>query len=373
MDCGATEVSAAGIAHCKRLASLFAEPQKLDVLSVTEWDTLIRIARRGNTLGKLAECAQHTTLNTALPGAIGNTLQSALTLSHRQERAIRWEIQCLRDALADADIPLVLLKGAAYLARGIPAAKGRLYSDVDILVPLERISDAESSLMKAGWASTHHDAYDQRYYREWMHEIPPMKHWRRGTVVDVHHRILPRTAQYDPDPKRMLAAADPVGDMPGVFTLSAIDMLLHSATHLFHEGELPNGFRDLLDIDALYRRLAALPDFPASLHTRAKELELTEPLALALRYAHRLLGTPSDKPAGSTPRQKMLDWMYLRALHPHHPLLDTAGAPAARLGLYIRAHWLRMPPHLLARHLGRKAWMRLFPEPDPQLEKKEGP
>ena len=204
-------------------------------------------------------------------------------------------------------------------------------------------------------------------------KIPPMKHWRRGTVVDVHHRILPRTAQYDPDPKRMLAAAEPVGDMPGVFTLSAIDMLLHSATHLFHEGELPNGFRDLLDIDALYRRLAALPDFPASLHTRATELELTEPLALALRYAHRLLGTPSDKSAGSTPRQKMLDWMYLRALHPHHPLLDTAGAPAARLGLYIRAHWLRMPPHLLARHLGRKAWMRLFPEPDPQLEKKEGP
>ena len=373
MDCGASGVSAA-IAQCQHMATLFAHPSGLEDLSLAAWDDLIRICRRANTLGKLAEAVNAADIGATLPTPVRNTLQSALTLSHRQERAIRWEIQCLRDALANTGIPLVLLKGAAYLARGIPAAKGRLYSDVDILVPLQRIADVESALMQAGWASTHHDAYDQRYYREWMHEIPPMKHWRRGTVVDVHHRILPRTAQYDPDPKRMLAAAEAVDDMPGVFTLSDVDMLLHSATHLSHEGELPNGFRDLLDIDALYRRLTSLPDFPANLHARAKELELTEPLALALRYAHRLIGTPvADPPAASSPRQSMLDWLYLRALHPHHPLLDTAGAPAARLGLYIRAHWLRMPPHLLARHLGRKAWMRLFAEPDQPLERKEGP
>lgn len=364
----------AAIAQCQHMATLFAHPSGLEDLSLAAWDDLIRICRRANTLGKLAEAVNAADIGATLPTPVRNTLQSALTLSHRQERAIRWEIQCLRDALANTGIPLVLLKGAAYLARGIPAAKGRLYSDVDILVPLQRIADVESALMQAGWASTHHDAYDQRYYREWMHEIPPMKHWRRGTVVDVHHRILPRTAQYDPDPKRMLAAAEAVDDMPGVFTLSDVDMLLHSATHLSHEGELPNGFRDLLDIDALYRRLTSLPDFPANLHARAKELELTEPLALALRYAHRLIGTPvADPPAASSPRQSMLDWLYLRALHPHHPLLDTAGAPAARLGLYIRAHWLRMPPHLLARHLGRKAWMRLFAEPDQPLERKEGP
>jgi hypothetical protein len=34
--------------------------------------------------------------------------------------------------------------------------------------------------MLAGWAATHHDAYDQRYYRQWMHELPPMQPYARG-------------------------------------------------------------------------------------------------------------------------------------------------------------------------------------------------
>lgn len=32
--------------------------------------------------------------------------------------------------------------------------------------------------------------------------------------------------------------------------------------------------------------------------------------------------------------------------------------------LYVRAHWLRMPPHLLTVHLTRKAWRSVFPEPE---------
>ena len=34
------------------------------------------------------------------------------------------------------------------------------------------------------------------------------------------------------------------------------------------------------------------------------------------------------------------------------------GTPAAALALYIRSHWLRMPPLLLARHLLRKSVRR---------------
>ena len=44
-------------------------------------------------------------------------------------------------------------------------------------------------------ATTHHSAYDQRYYREWMHELPPLLHVRRQTALDVHHAIAPETAR----------------------------------------------------------------------------------------------------------------------------------------------------------------------------------
>lgn len=36
--------------------------------------------------------------------------------------------------------------------------------------------------------------------------------------------------------------------------------------------------------------------------------------------------------------------------------------PAALFLLYLRAHWLRMPPLLLVRHLTLKAFIRLKPE-----------
>ena len=52
--------------------------------------------------------------------------------------------------------------------------------------------------MLGGWATTHHDPYDQRYYRRWMHELPPMLHIRRMTLLDVHHAIVPATADLKP-------------------------------------------------------------------------------------------------------------------------------------------------------------------------------
>ncbi|RXL80730.1 hypothetical protein EO238_31730, partial [Citrobacter sp. AAK_AS5] len=81
---------------------------------------------------------------------------------------------------------IVVLKGAAYAMARLPVADGRIFGDVDILVPHETLADVESALMLAGWASIHRDPYDQRYYRMWMHEIPPMRHLHRGTVIDVH-------------------------------------------------------------------------------------------------------------------------------------------------------------------------------------------
>jgi len=47
-----------------------------------------------------------------------------------------------------------------------------------------------------------------------------------------------------------------------------------------------------------------------------------------------------------------MDALFLRALKPDR----SAAAGLARQALYIRAHWLRMPPLMLARHLAIKAF-----------------
>ncbi len=175
---------------------------------------------------------------------------------------------------------------------GLPAADGRVFSDVDILVPEQAIPAVESALMLHGWSAGHHGAYYQRYYRQWMHEIPPMRHARRRTVIDVHHAILPKTARIEVDSDRMREAAIAVAGDDRLRVLAPVDMVLHSATHLFHEGELDNGLRDLFDLDSLLRHFGAEAGFWETLVPRAVEVGLTRPLYYALRYASQMLSTP---------------------------------------------------------------------------------
>ena len=44
------------------------------------------------------------------------------------------------------------------------------------MVPRERIETVERTLLDRGWKTPVQDDYDDRYYREWSHEIPPLMH-----------------------------------------------------------------------------------------------------------------------------------------------------------------------------------------------------
>lgn len=331
---------------------------------LVEWDALVRVGRAANLLGSIAASIAAADAWNAVPEGPRAHLDGALKLALRQAVAVRWEASRIHESLKSLPERTVLLKGAAYLAEGFEFAAGRMFSDVDILVPDTQIDHVEQVLARHGWATTHLSPYDQVYYRRWMHEIPPMRHLERGTVIDVHHRILPRTARYDPDPARMLAAARPSRKWPDIWVLSREDMVLHSATHLFHEGEVHNGFRDLLDIDRLVGQFSGEAGFWSALTARGSELGLSVPLRHVLQQAERLLGTAIPVAArsalGLDRRAMRLNWLYGHGLRPLHPSCDRRGAVSARWLLYARAHAMRMPPHLLAHHLGRKFWRRAF-------------
>lgn len=347
------------------------EPAAMAVFGERDWDLLLRqagAAKLGATLGLLAE--EHGVL-AAVPARARRRLGWERAVWERHLGAVRFELRQVQRALAATGLPLILLKGTAYAAAGLPAASGRLFSDIDILVPKERLADVESALMLHGWAGTHHDEYDQRYYREWMHELPPLQHMRRSSVIDVHHAILPETAAVRPDPARLRAAARPIPGMDGVFTLAPCDMVLHSAAHLFSEGEYHHGLRDLFDLHRLLCHFGAQAGFWAALPARAQELQLARPLFYALRYCTRLLGTPvpaavlAQSRAGSpgTALLALMDALFGRALLPPHPSCADAFDGATRAALYIRGNWLRMPPLMLSRHLFHKAFLSPKAEP----------
>lgn len=354
-----------------RLAELLRHPEAMSQLSLVDWDLLLRQGRVADVLARLCELAEDAGQEAALPPQVWRHLKAAQLVARRQHVELGFEAQHVRQALAAEGVPLVLLKGAAYVLAGLQAGKGRIVSDIDLLIPRERLADVESALMKAGWLSSTRDPYDQLYYRRWMHEIPALRHIHRGSVLDVHHSVVPPTAGYGLDVRKMLDAVVPLPGMAGVFVLSDVDMVLHSAVHLMHEGELEMGFRGLVDIDALVNEFAlADAAFWERLSERAISLNLQRAVFLALRYTQRLLGTAVSptclerlhRAANGLGVRRLgwLDALYARGLRPVHPSLDDRYSGWARSALYVRSHWLRMPPHLLVPHLLRKAGRRLM-------------
>jgi hypothetical protein len=349
-----------------RLTTALQTPQEILVYTLPQWEELVHQARQANLLARIAESLVQLRLLPRVPAAPRAHLEAALVMANAQTEAVQREAAFLRKALATVDVDLVLLKGAAYLMAGLPAARGRVFSDVDILVPVAKLAEVEAALMLHGWSTTHHDAYDQRYYRQWMHELPPLRHNTRRTVVDVHHAILPVTARLRPDSAKLLRASQPIRNDEQLRVLCPADMVLHSATHLFHNDDLSQGLRDIADLDSLLRHFGQVPGFWEDLPRRARELDLARPLYYGLRYASRFLDTPvpletrrhTDR--GRPPRMgvRLMDALYDRALRPGAPSDLGSLTPLARQALYVRAHWLRMPPLLLARHLSVKALRR---------------
>ncbi|MFC5552269.1 nucleotidyltransferase family protein [Massilia aerilata] len=346
-------------------------PGQIASFSLADWNLLLRQSTSANLTPTLLATIEEAGTLDQVPHQARAQLDWSRALATRHRQAVGFEVDCIQSALRPTGLPLILLKGAAYTMAGLRAGEGRLYGDIDILVPKSRLDEVESALMLHGWASTHHDAYDQRYYREWMHELPPMHHVRRQTNIDVHHAIVPETAAARPDPAKLRAAAVTVADagdgLPPVQVLAPHDMVLHSAVHLFSDGEFKHGLRDLFDIHRLLLEFGGQAGFWAGLAPRARALELERPLFYALRYAVRLFNTPVPDTVladagsgGGSPGRALLalmDRLFLRGLAPAHPSCADALTPLALSMLYVRGNWLRMPPLLLSRHLFHKAFI----------------
>lgn len=324
----------------KRLTDALRDPGGTVALHAREWTALLTAARAEQMIGTLA----HRLEGVEIPPAAHRILTDARRSAEQGTLVALWEAEMARRALADLDVPVVLLKGTAFAAAGLSASLGRQIGDLDILVPRARIGDVEAALLAAGWEWVKPDPYDDAYYRQWMHELPPLIHRERDRMIDVHHTILPPTGRIHPDAAAILA--DSVALPDGMRVPSHVDMLCHAAAHLFADGDLAGGLRNLWDMHCL-----VVQGGVEGLAERARHHGLYGPVARAMRLTHRLYGTPVpgnwDSPGAGW------DPLFARALLAR----DGWGRrtrPVTRQAFYIRSHWLRMPPAMLARHLWTK-------------------
>ncbi len=328
----------------RHLARALTDPDYVRTLDARGWNALIAMARAERLDGSLAWRLK----GMDLPDQAREILDNALANAEANRTQALWEAEMARRALAPLGIPLILLKGTAFAAAGLDAGSGRLIGDLDILVPRDRLDEAEAALLAAGWIWVKDNPYDQAYYRQHMHELPPLIHDGREKMIDVHHTILPLTAKPRPDAAALIADSVEVGPFR---TLSPEDMIIHAVAHLLADGDLQGGLRNLWDIDRLIREFADKPGFWPRLHDRARHHQLAKSTSRALRLTNHIFDTPVDTHFAWHGRKG--DVFYMGRLLAR----DDWGRESRKLlcfAFYVRSHWLRMPPLKLARHLWTK-------------------
>jgi hypothetical protein len=349
------------------LLRLLSDPGRVRDLQLRDWDTLIRLARRARLLGVLAHRIQSNAGQLAVvPDCVRGHLDSAITYSAYRVQLLRMELDALARVLP-REVRVAVLKGGAYVIQDLATARGRLPNDVDLLVSRDDLRRSEAALLAAGWQVEAVDDYADRYYREWSHELPPMRFPGHPMEVDVHHTISPVTSRLQPD--RTLLFAD-LQEVAGerFLVLHPLDQILHAVLHLFQDSDLVDNLRDLVDIDSLLRTYLQSADDWLALTGRASRHGVERPLWYALQYCRRWLATPVPEglPLRSPPMAmvRLMDWLYPRCTLPRlpEPPPPMARRIAVRLGI-ARYQWLRMPPGLLLRHLGHKGAQALRRRP----------
>jgi hypothetical protein len=329
----------------RHLTKALADPPYVLGLDARRWTALLAMAHAEHLAASLAWRLD----GLPIPEAAAAILAEARQASEVQRVQALWEAEMARQALAPCNIPVILLKGTAFAAAGLDAARGRQIGDLDILVPRDRLDEAEAALLGAGWEWVKPDPYDDHYYRTHMHELPPLIHRGRDRMMDVHHTILPLTARRRPNAAALVERAEPLGN--GLQTLSREDMIVHAVAHLFADGDLSGGLRNLWDVDRLIREFSGDGDFWTRLHAASAGHSMTPHLSRALRLSHHLFETPVDPWLAWEARRG--DVFYLSRLLARNGWGQET-RKILRFAFYVRSHWIRMPPWMLARHLWTK-------------------
>ncbi len=345
----------------RRLLPLLRDIERAASLSLREWDDVVRLARQSRLLGLIAyRLRDRDDLWRALFPAVRGHLQAAIHYGTHRAQMVQMELDAI-DAALPAGRRVVILKGAAYLMQGLEFARGRIPNDVDLMVARAELDEAEAALKTAGWESSTDDAYDQRYYREWSHELPPMRFPGHALEIDLHHTLSPVTSRIRVDDALIFEGVRDLAGTGRLVVLHPCDQIIHAAIHLFQDSELSNRLRDLVDIDGLIRCAMHGETNWRELLSRGERHGAADVLWYALHYCRIWLGTPvplnvaPKRPAAW--RRHLLDGVFSRASLPGLPDADGGFGRglALRLGT-LRYHWLRMPPGLLLRHGLVKAW-----------------
>ena len=340
------------------LIELFLDPQVGLGFTESKWSHVITVLRHEKLLARFGFIAKEAGVMGGYPECIQRHYLSAMALAERHRKQVFSEVQELQKICTAKAKTWLLLKGAAYTITNSKAGLGRVYNDIDVLVDKMHLAQTEQYMQLSGWLPQAQSSYDETYYRAWTHEIPPLVHGHRGTVVDLHHNIVPPVSGRAPDMSALYQHIEMTAE--AVPTLSKPALALHSAIHLFFNEECQYGFRDITDIVLLFEEFneAQWSTFMAL----ATETDFIIEAELAVHFAHKLFQVQPPKTIlerfKSEPSaiQKFRYWLFAAAVLPKHPFLVQSFTDTKLWCIMLRGHYLKMPIKTLCYHLIMKTY-----------------
>ena len=133
-----------------QLVSVLLDPATALALDARAWNDLLRRTEKHGLIARLGVALADCGLLHQLPRKVQARLRAACIAAESNQTAVRFEINRLLRALAHAGVPVILLKGAAYMMAGLPPSRGRYVGDLDLMVPAARITEVEQRLIAQG-------------------------------------------------------------------------------------------------------------------------------------------------------------------------------------------------------------------------------
>ena len=335
----------------KQLVSLLCSTELGKELSEHKWYEYILVLREAKLLGRLYNQALKQGVYQQYPEYVQRHLHSASIHAKRQAHQVVFEAELITRTLAEIGVTPTFLKGASYTLRNSNNSQGRICSDIDLLVGKDELEKVEAVLKTKLWRSEELSEYDEKYYREWAHEIPPMFHPLRNTVLDIHHNLyLPISGR---SPNILLFLQNLTSLDSGVQVLNEPATVLHSIIHLFMNEDFTNAFRDLLDIHLLIEQYET-PEFWDKLCYLSDSTGFGRELYYCLSLREIIFLYPPPR-CYEVLKSKHSNWrtdifikhVLRHAITPKHSLLDNFQTKQGRFLVFLRGHYLKMPLSVL--------------------------
>lgn len=272
-------------------------------LSEPQWSILIDEARRHQLTGFTYRVLSREPNTYSVPQRVLDRLRPGYVSTALHIATLLRYTSVMTSQLVAHGIPVMLLKGI-HLARFTYAEPAmRSMADIDIMVPRDRLADAEALFLEHGYGPPQPTSLEERC--SWSNHLPKLS--KPGApVFEIHWGIERPTSPFRIDLDALWARSrtETLQGAP-VHLLSPEDLLLHLVLHSsYHHRFDRSAFKGLADIHTVVVRHRAEIDWQM-LADRAVEWGASGFAYATLRLAAQILGTPVPEAVlQSLPREK---------------------------------------------------------------------